>query len=77
MIYDLYVNFFDIQSCHAHHHVKKMLITLTQPYFNVFDKVSIRAPPTVLGMWSSKVQKMDEENPTYAGLAQDNGFGSA
>jgi hypothetical protein len=54
-----------------------MLITLTQPYFNVFDKVSIRAPPTVLGMWSSKVKKMDEENPTYAGLAQDNGFGSA
>jgi len=22
-------------------------------------------------------QKMDEENPTYAGLTQENGFGSA
>jgi hypothetical protein len=37
---------------------------------------SIRASPTVLGMWSCIV-KLDEENPSYASLAQENGFGSA
>jgi hypothetical protein len=36
----------------------------------------LRASPTVMGMWSCTV-KLDEENPTYAGLAQENGFGSA
>jgi hypothetical protein len=29
----------------------------------------------VLGMWSCTV-KLDEENPMYASLAQENGFGS-
>jgi hypothetical protein len=37
----------------------------------------VRASPMVLDMWSHTV-KLDEENPTYAGLAQENGlFGSA
>jgi hypothetical protein len=30
----------------------------------------------VLNMWSSTI-KMDEENPTYAVLTQENGFGLA
>jgi hypothetical protein len=28
-------------------------------------------------MLRSKIRKLDEENPTYAGLAQENDFGSA
>ncbi len=38
--------------------------------------LQLRASPTVLGMWSCTV-KLNEGNPTYAGLAQKNGFGSA
>jgi len=30
----------------------------------------------MLSIWSYTV-KLDEENPKYAGLAQENGFGSA
>jgi len=36
----------------------------------------LRASPAVLGMWSCTV-KFDEESPTHASLAQENGFGSA
>jgi hypothetical protein len=36
----------------------------------------LRASPAVLSMWSC-TGKIDEENPTYAGLTQENGFGSA
>ncbi len=36
----------------------------------------IRASPMVLGMWFQTV-KLDERKSTYAGLAQENGFGSA
>jgi hypothetical protein len=36
----------------------------------------LRASPMVLPMWSCTV-KLDEENLTYAGLAQENGFGPA
>jgi hypothetical protein len=36
----------------------------------------VRASPAVLSMWSYTV-KIDEENPTYAGLTENNGFGSA
>jgi len=35
----------------------------------------LRASPTVIGVWSCTV-KLDEENLTYAGLAQENGIGS-
>jgi hypothetical protein len=34
------------------------------------------ASPAVLSMWSCTV-KMDEENPTYAGLTQENSFALA
>jgi hypothetical protein len=36
----------------------------------------LRASPPVLGTWSCTV-KFDEESPTHASLAQENGFGSA
>ncbi len=36
----------------------------------------VRASPKVLGMRSCTV-KLDEENPMYVSLAQENGFGSA
>ncbi len=35
-----------------------------------------RLRPSVLGMRSCRV-KLDEENPKYAGLAQENGFGNS
>jgi hypothetical protein len=35
----------------------------------------LRASPAVRGMRSCTV-KLDEENPKYAGLAQENGFNS-
>jgi len=38
--------------------------------------ISFRASPVVLSMWSCTV-KLDEENPTFPSLAQENGFGSA
>jgi hypothetical protein len=37
---------------------------------------ALRASLAVLGMSSCTV-KFDEENPKYASLAQENGFGSA
>jgi hypothetical protein len=37
---------------------------------------SVRASPAVLSTQSCILQR-DEENPTYAGLTQENGFGSA
>ncbi len=40
------------------------------------DYESIRASPAVLSMWSWTV-KLDEDNLTYGGLAQENGFVSA
>jgi hypothetical protein len=55
---------------------KKSQLQSHNLYFNVFDKVCLRASPTVPSMGSCTV-KLDEENPIYAGLAQENGFGSA
>jgi len=37
---------------------------------------ALKTYPTMLNMWSCTI-KMDEKNPTYAGLIQENGFGSA
>jgi hypothetical protein len=41
-----------------------------------FSQQVVRASPMVLSMWSCTI-KLDEENPKYARLAQENGFGSA
>jgi hypothetical protein len=38
--------------------------------------IGFRASPVVLSMWFCTV-KLDEENPMFASLAQENGFGSA
>jgi hypothetical protein len=35
-----------------------------------------KGSPVVISMWSSCKVLLDEENPKYAGLAQENGFGS-
>jgi hypothetical protein len=43
-------------------------------FVNQLNHMVIRASPTVLGMSSCTV-KLDEENPIYAGLAQENRFG--
>jgi hypothetical protein len=51
-----------------------ILLHCPVPAITTMGTYDVRASPTVPSMWSCRV-KLDEENPTYAGLAHENGFG--
>ncbi len=57
------------------HCLSSLIVEQGLIFVNQLNHIVIKASQTVLGMWSSTV-KLDEENSIYAGLAQENGFGS-
>jgi hypothetical protein len=54
----------------------ELLVETLKIFKKTFFKGHIRASPALLSIWSCTVQ-LDEEKSKYAGLAQENIFGSA